>query len=206
MGAWTDIWNDRFRAEEYAYGEEPNVYLREKLETLEPGSILFAAEGEGRNAVYAARQGWKVAAFDISTEGKNKAMLLSQKNNVSIDYHLGRLEELPFSKEQFDAIALIYAHFPAKIKSDYHKAISPWLRKGGIIIFEAFSKNHLPYVEQNPNVGGPKDVDMLFSTEEIRADFQDYEIMELTESVIELNEGLYHNGKGSVIRFFGRKK
>ncbi len=206
MGAWTDIWNDRFRAEEYAYGEEPNVYLREKLETLKPGTILFAAEGEGRNAVYAAKQGWNVSAFDISVEGKNKATLLAQKNKVSIDYQLGRLEELPYSKGQFDAIALIYAHFPANIKSDYHKAISVWLRKGGYIIFEAFSKNHLPYVQQNPNVGGPKEIDMLFSMDEIRLDFPDFEILELSESVIELNEGLYHNGKGSVIRFLGRKK
>ena len=105
-----------------------------------------------------------------------------------------------------DRVLNIARHFPAKIKSDYHKAISPWLRKGGIIIFEAFSKNHLPYVEQNPNVGGPKELDMLFSIQEIRADFPDFEMLELTESVIELNEGLYHNGKGSVIRFFGRKK
>ncbi len=206
MGEWTEIWNDRFRAVEYAYGEEPNVYLREKLETLNPGSILFAAEGEGRNAVYATKQGWNVSAFDISIEGKNKAMLLAQKNNASIDYQLGRLDELPFVKEQFDAIVLIYAHFPAKIKSEYHKVIAAWLRKGGLIIFEAFSKNHLAYVQQDPNVGGPKELDMLFSIEEIRADFSDFEIIELTETVIELKEGLYHNGKGSVIRFYGRKK
>lgn len=36
MGEWTDIWNERFRAPEYAYGEEPNEYLREKLEGLKP--------------------------------------------------------------------------------------------------------------------------------------------------------------------------
>jgi SAM-dependent methyltransferase len=206
MGEWTDIWNERFRAPEYAYGEAPNEYLREKLDQLTPGKILFAAEGEGRNAVYAAQIGWNVIAFDISEEGRQKAIKLAEKNKVSIDYQVGRLDELSFSKDEFDAIALIYAHFPAKIKSVLHRSLATLVRPGGIIIFEAFSKNHLEYIKKNPNVGGPKEIDMLFSTDEIRSDFAGFEIMELTESVIELKEGLYHNGTGSVIRFMGRKK
>ena len=206
MGQWTEIWNERFRAKEYAYGEAPNEYLKEKLDNLAPGNILFAAEGEGRNAVYAAQKGWKVTAFDISEEGKAKALQLAEKNEVKINYLVGRLDELPFTEGQFDALALIYAHFPAKIKSEHHRALARLVRKGGMVIFEAFSKNHLPYVTQNPEVGGPKDLDMLFSTEEIRSDFADFEILELDEVVIELKEGLYHNGTGSVIRFLGRKK
>ena len=58
----------------------------------------------------------------------------------------------------------------------------------------------------NEKVGGPKDVESLFSIEEIKSDFPNYEFIELAEKVIELNEGLYHNGIGSVIRFLGRKK
>jgi hypothetical protein len=54
-------------------------------------------------------------------------------------------------------------------------------------------------------VGGPKDIDSLFSMEEIRADFPNYTIIELVEKDIELSEGLYHNGTGSVIRFVGVK-
>ena len=205
MGEWTDIWNERFRAPEYAYGEEPNEYLREKLEGLKPGKILFAAEGEGRNAVYAARLGWEVSAFDISEEGRQKAVKLAEKNKVTIDYKVGRLDELSFSKNEFDAIALIYAHFPAKIKSALHRSLTNLLKTGGIVLFEAFSKNHLEYVKKDPNVGGPKEIDMLFSIDEIRSDFAGFEILELNESVIELKEGLFHNGTGSVIRFMGMK-
>ena len=47
---------------------------------------------------------------------------------------------------------------------------------------------------------------MLFSSEEIKSDFENYEILELEEKIIHLNEGLLHNGQGSVIRFVGRKK
>ncbi len=203
---WVDRWNDRYRTEEFAYGEQPNNYLKEHLEKLNPGKILFPAEGEGRNAVFAAKLGWEVSAFDISLEGKNKALQLAENNQVSIDYQVGELETLNYKPEQFDALALIYAHFPAAIKSSYHKILSADLHKGGIVIFEAFSKNHLGYLAKNKNVGDPKEIDMLFSMEEIKSDFADFEIIILEENEIELSEGLFHNGQGSVIRFVGQKK
>jgi 2-polyprenyl-3-methyl-5-hydroxy-6-metoxy-1,4-benzoquinol methylase len=204
--SWTERWNERYRKEEFAYGKQPNHYLKEQLEKMDAGKILFPAEGEGRNAVFAARLGWRVSAFDISTEGKKKALLLAAANEVSIDYRVGELPALDYKKEEFDAIALIYAHFPAAIKSAYHQTLDRYLRKGGILIFEAFSKKHIDYLAQNEKVGGPKDRGMLFSTDEIKADFANYEIIELAEKEIELNEGLFHNGTGSVIRFTGRKK
>jgi len=204
--AWVDRWNDRYSTNEFAYGEQPNNYLKEQLTPLDTGTILFPAEGEGRNAVFAAKLGWKVSAFDISTEGKSKAVQLAIHNQVSIDYQVGELQDLNYKAGQFDAIALIYAHFPSSIKSIYHKTLSHYLCKGGLVIFEAFSKKHLHYIAANEKVGGPKEIDMLFSMEEIKADFGDYEIIVLEEKEIELNEGLFHNGLGSVIRFVGRKK
>jgi hypothetical protein len=210
MNNWTQRWDDRYSNEEFAYGEEPNNFFKEQIEKLNAGTILFPAvfpaEGEGRNAVYAAKLGLKVAAFDISEEGKNKALKLAAANNVSIDYQVGELETLNYQTEQFDAIALIYAHFPAEIKSSIHKTLDKYLRQNGIIIFEAFSKKHLEYLAINDKVGGPKDIESLFSIEEIKADFPNYEIIQLEETEIELNEGLFHNGKGSVIRFVGKKK
>lgn len=203
---WTERWNERYSKEEFAYGKQPNNYLKEQLEKLDPGKILFAAEGEGRNAVFAASLGWTVSAFDISTEGKKKAMQLAAANKVTIDYRVGELYALDYKNEEFDAIALIYAHFPAAIKSAYHKTLDNYLRKGGIVIFEAFSKKHSDYLARNEKIGGPKDSGMLFSTDEIKSDFSNYEIIELAEKKIELNEGLFHNGTGSVIRFVGRKK
>lgn len=203
---WLNKWNARYAQDEFAFGEQPNDYLKEQLEKLNAGTILFAAEGEGRNAIFAAKQGWKVSAFDISVEGQKKAFRLAEKNHVTIDYRVGELEKLNFQPGQFDAIALIYAHFPADIKSSLHKILDSYLHKNGVVIFEAFSKKHVDYLAKNPKVGGPTELAMLFSIEEIRSDFPDYEIVELIEKEIELNEGLYHNGKGSVIRFVGRKK
>ena len=196
-GEWLDRWNERFSKDEYAYGENPNNFLREQLEKLKPGTILFAAEGEGRNAVFAARQGWTVSAFDISVEGKNKALRLAKKNKIALDYQIGELQSLDFKPGQFDvALALIYAHFPPKIKSPYHRTLSGYLRKGGTVIFEAFSKKHLEYLDRNPKVGGPTDIAMLFSMDELRSDFPDYEIIRLEEKEIRIGRRRFSPGQG----------
>lgn len=202
----TKIWNKRYSEEDYAYGTEPNEFLREKLNDLKPKSILFPAEGEGRNAIYAATLGWKVDAFDISDEGKRKALKLAENKKVSIDYRVGNLQELGYEKEQFDTIALIFAHFPATVRMSLHSQLFSLLKSNGIIIFEGFSKKHLTYREKNPNVGGPEDIDQLFSEEELRNDFFDYDFLFFEETEVELSEGKYHNGIGNVIRFVAKKK
>lgn len=203
--SWTQRWDERYGSEEFAYGVEPNAYLKQQLEKLPPGAILFPAEGEGRNAVFAGKLGWKVSAFDISEEGKKKALRLAKARSVTIDYQVSDLPSLTYTPGQFDAIALIFAHFPAEIKSAAHKTLQKFLKPGGLVIFEAFSKRHLEYLAVNEKVGGPKDINQLFSLDEIKADFPNYEIIELVETEVELNEGHFHNGKGSVIQFVGRK-
>jgi len=201
-----DKWNERYANEAYAYGIAPNNYLAQCLPKFQIGKVLFAAEGEGRNAVYAAQQGWNVSAFDISEEGKKKADKLAAELNVSINYQVGDYKLMGFEKNQFDVIALIYAHFPASIKSSIHADLVEYLKPGGVVIFEAFGKNNLPLKQNNPSIGGPDDINMLFSTEELISDFQDFEILNLEEIEVELQEGLYHNGIGSVVRFLGIKK
>lgn len=198
-------WDERYAQEAYAYGEEPNEYLKERLAGLRPGTILLPADGEGRNSIYAATQGWTVHAFDLSTEGRWKALQLADKRGVEIDYRVGEMVTLGYRAAQFDAVALVYAHFPPAQRAGLHREINALLKPGGSIILEAFSKNHLPYRAKNPAVGGPPDRDTLFSIEEVQRDFPGFEVIELAEKEVELHEGLYHNGTGLVVRFTGRK-
>ncbi|MEI7587725.1 class I SAM-dependent methyltransferase [Runella sp.] len=199
-------WDERYAEPEFAYGKEPNEFFKTWLPNFEPGTILMPAEGEGRNGVFAARIGWNVTAFDLSIEGKSKALKLAQEHHVTLDYTVGDFEQLDLGPESFDAIGLIYAHFPGAMKSAFHHKLDGYLKPGGAIIFEAFSKRNLQLKQQNPKVGGPDDLNTLFSTAEIAADFHNYEILLLEEAEIELNEGKYHIGTGSVVRFVGRKK
>ena len=199
-------WDERYKSNEFAYGKLPNLFFKEWLLKLEPGAILMPADGEGRNGVFAATKGWKVTSFDLSIEGRGKAMKLAEECGVKLDYIVGDFDLLEFDGESFDAIGLVYAHFPGDKKQAFHRKLDSYLKPGGIIIFEAFSKNHIPYKQENPKVGGPDDLKMLYSKKEILADFGNYEILALTENEVLLEEGALHNGKGAVIRFVGLKK
>jgi SAM-dependent methyltransferase len=203
---YKNMWDDRYKESEFAYGKEPNLFFAEWLQKFEPKSILMPADGEGRNGVFAAQLGWEVTSFDLSEEGKSKTLELAKEMQVSLDYIVGDLEQLEFEKESLDAIGLIYAHFAAEKKSILHKKLNEYLKPGGIVIFEAFGKKHIDFNKLNPKVGGPKDINMLFSLAEIKADFENYEIVVLEEKEIILDEGKCHIGKGSVIRFVGVKK
>jgi len=198
-------WDERYSREEFAYGEEPNGFFKEQLQSLPAGKILLPADGEGRNGVYAAQRGWQVSCADLSTEGKKKALALAAARQVTISYEVGDLDEMEFEVASFDVIALIYAHFPAAIKSKLQQKLTNYLKPGGLVIFEAFSKSHLPLRKADPKVGGPMDIDMLFSLDELKIDFQGLEIILLEEAEVTLNEGAFHNGESSVIRFVGRK-
>jgi hypothetical protein len=199
------MWNERYAMPDYAYGKAPNEYLKQCLPEWPIGKILFPAEGEGRNAVFAAALGWQVSAFDISEAGQLKAFQFAKEKQVKIDYQVGHFPELGYHPQSFDAVGLIYAHFPPSIRSEFYILIDQLLKPGGWVVFEAFSNNHSEYVLKNPKVGGPKDISMLYNQDDLTRYFPDYEIIELSEQEVCLNEGLFHVGLGSVIRFRGRK-
>ena len=200
-----EFWNERYASQDYVYGIEPNEFFASQLPGLKIGKILFPAEGEGRNAVFAAKLGWDVAAFDQSEEGKKKADSLANSQQVAIDYQVADLNEVAYPAESFDALVLIFAHFPAHLRRGFHRKLISFLKPSGILILEGFSKEHLKFNAVNPKAGGPKELSMLFSKDELTSDFEGMEIMSLEEKEVELQEGLYHVGKSAVIRLSSRK-
>lgn len=192
-----DFWDQRYAESEFAYGKEGNVFLKEQLQKLSAKSILLPADGQGRNACMAALMGLEVTAFDYSKSGKERAEALAKELNVSINFECCAAEDFK-TDQQFDVLALIYAHLPER--ATFHQNMLQFLKPGGIILLEAFSKEQL-----GKTSGGPKAAPMLFSKEELEADFATCSKIEITETETILNEGQYHEGLASVIRLIGTK-
>lgn len=194
------FWNERYREKEYAYGIAPNTFLKEYLATATPGSALFVAEGEGRNAVYAASQAWQVSAFDSSEEAEKKALQLADEKEQTISYQVADALKVQYPKESFDLVVLIFAHFPSAVRQRIHQQLLSFLKPGGILLLEAF------HVSQLGNAsGGPKDIDMLYTQEIIQQDFNSLSIHTLEHCRVDLDEGPYHQGAAEVLRFIGKK-
>ena len=196
-----EFWNERYAETQYVYGEKPNDYLKEQLLKLPAGKILFPCEGEGRNAVFAAANHWDTFACDFSESGREKAMALAHKNGVSITYDICDILEYQTSNNSFDAIALVFAHFPENIRRKVHHKLLDMLKPGGVIILIGFNKKQL-----GKSSGGPKLLEMLFDQEMLREDFEKCEIEALEEKNVLLSEGHYHQGEAEIIRGIFRKK
>lgn len=200
------FWDQRYGQEEYVYGTEPNEFYKSWIDRLTPGNALFAAEGEGRNAVYAAQLGWHVLAIDQSEVGKKKAINLAALKQVEIEYVVGDLELIDLSERKFDLIVLVYAHLSDTNRRVVHQKLMRLLNPGGHVILEAFSQQHPPYQILNPTVGGPRELSYLYTEFEIVSDFSELKPVYRSTEVIELSEGPFHLGKGSVVRFVGKKE
>lgn len=116
------LWNNRYSENEIVYGDQPNRFFKKFIDDHVPGKILLPAEGEGRNAVYAASKGWEVDAFDFSEEARKKAIALSAKKNVHLNYWRQEIENFN-AKEKYDAVGLIYVHLPKDIRQNFHRQV-----------------------------------------------------------------------------------
>lgn len=200
-----NFWDERFANNKSVYGEEPNQFFKKQLSKLAAGTILLPAEGEGRNAIFAAKCGWDVSAFDTSKVGRENALKRAGQEGVTVDYKIMDAMELDYPENSFDSIGLIFSHFPSKIRSTFHKRLIDSLKVGGHIILEGFSKKHLQFSKENPKAGGPRNIDMLFDTESILDDFSFLETVLIEEKIVHLSEGEFHQGESYVVRFVGRK-
>lgn len=195
------FWDERYSAEQYIYGIEPNQFFKEQIDKiLTPGRLILPGEGEGRNAVYAAKQGWQVNAFDQSQIAMEKALKLADRNKVKINYSVADLLYFVPIKNYFDAAAIIFIHFNQDDRKSFHQKIIDSLKPGGILILESFSKNQF-----GKTSGGPQDLSLLYSIEELMSDFKSMRTIIFDEKNITLNEGEKHTGEASVIRFVGEK-
>ena len=200
------FWDERYAQEKYVYGTTPNNFFEQNITKITPnGKLLFPAEGEGRNAVFAAQQGFEVTAFDISKQGREKALLLAKSKSVTLNYKLGKLENLEMEENYYDAVVLIFAHFPPDVRLAYHKKAQQLLKKGGLIVLEAFHKNNLIQKQQYPNIGGPGNQEMLYTKETLAKDFKGMEMVTLSEELVPLAEGDFHKGIGAVVRCIAHK-
>lgn len=195
-----EFWNERFGQEAYVYGTEPNVFFKQKLAELAPGKLLIPGAGEGRDAVYAAKSGWDVRAFDLSEAGKQKAEKLALQAGVTITYDILDAADYRGEPGQYDALAIVFFHLPATLREQVYPVFFKSLKPGGVVMMQLFHQSQLGRAS-----GGPKDTDMLYLPEFATTDFPGIEIKQLEVATEVLDEGSYHAGEAIVTSLYGIK-
>jgi hypothetical protein len=196
-----NFWDKRFSESGYTYGLEPNAFLREQAVRLAPASqILVPGDGEGRNGVWLAQQRHAVTSVDSSEVGLQKARSLAESRGVPLATQCVDLADWAPEANSLDAVVLIYTHLPAVIRRKAHRALAQGLRADGWLILEAFHPEQLAHTS-----GGPKDVDMLYTPEQLDTDFAGLLTrVESWHGETCLAEGPGHQGIAHVTRWVGQ--
>jgi 2-polyprenyl-3-methyl-5-hydroxy-6-metoxy-1,4-benzoquinol methylase len=201
-------WDARFDKADYHFGREPADFLAAQQSRIaeylaaNPGATALAvSDGEGRNSVWLARQGLKVAAFDISPVGVAKARKLAADAGVSVDYRIEDINAFDWDAAQYDVVAVIFIQYAspperARIFAGIQRALKP----GGLAIIQGYGLRQLEY-----KTGGPGKAETLYSVDLMRTSFAALEPLLLAEHDAVVNEGPGHSGMSALVDFVGRR-
>jgi len=198
-----ETWNRRFQGDDFLFGTEPNAWLRRHA-ALWPqgGRILSVADGEGRNSVWLAQQGFVVDAFDIAEIGVAKARRLAERSGVHVNFTVADCDGFGWRPSYYDGVAAIFIQFadPA-LRERLFARIVESLKPGGVLVLQGYTPKQLEY-----RTGGPPFVSHLYTRELLRTAFDALDIVELEEYEDVLTEGTGHNGRSALIGMVARRR
>lgn len=111
----------------------PSSLVLESTASLKPGAALDVGMGNGRNAIYLARKGWKVTGIDLSAAAVKQAQQEAAKLKVDFDARAADVEKMDLGRERYDLIVCMYVHMVAVRNA---KKFIDALKPGGLLIVE----------------------------------------------------------------------
>ncbi len=196
------MWNERYDKPGFVFGTEPSQFLRKHKGWLKQGDrALAVADGEGRNSVYLAEQGLTVTAMDSSIIGLKKAKRLSGMRGVDVDFLRADLESWDWQAARFDIVVAIFIQFAEpSFRAKIFDGIECTLKPGGVLMLHGYTPSQVGY-----GTGGPPNPDHLYTRAMLESRFGAWDIAELREYEMDLQEGTGHSGRSALIDLIARK-
>ena len=192
------MWDARYSEPGFAYGREPNDFLREMADRIPPGPVLCIAEGEGRNAIFLAKRGHEVTAVDASIAGLEKLARWAAEERLTVRTVHADLADYVIEEGAFAGIVSIWAHLPPELRRRVHRQAVAGLRPGGVLVLEAYRPEQLRL-----KTGGPPVADMMMTLPDLRAELRGLDLAIARELTREVHEGKYHEGTSAVVQILG---
>ncbi|MCL1594733.1 MAG: class I SAM-dependent methyltransferase [Actinomycetia bacterium] len=169
----SEMWDDRYKGSDLVWSAEPNIFLPPLVEGVTAGSALDVACGEGRNAIWLARQSWAVTATDFSPVGIDKARELA--GDTQVDWVVA--DATTYEPDTtFDLVMIFYLHLPEdQIAAAFERAVAA-VAPGGTLFAVGHALSNL-----TDGYGGPPIPEILWSKERIDPYVDGLDIIELGE-------------------------
>jgi len=186
------IYEEEYKTQDYYWGTEPNDACYQVLQLMPPTKRLKLLDigcGEGKDAVFFARNGYEVSAFDVSDAGIEKTRSLAEKTGVHV--HVFKADILDFRLDtHYDIIfSSGVLHY---IKPEYRKEIfdnyKQFTNENGIHVFNVFVNKPFiaPPPEKEPNA-------YKWHSGELLTHYRDWLMKDSSEIVFDCNSsGIPH--------------
>lgn len=186
------IYEEEYKISEYYWGITPSKMCLKVLDLLPPNrhiKLLDIGCGEGKDAVFFARNGYDVTAFDISDVGIEKAKRLA--NSVDVNINFFKADILDFRLDTyFDIIfssgVLHYIH--PELRNEIFNNYKQFTNANGLNVFNVFVKK--PFIPQAPE---RETSSFKWISGELFTHYHDWNIQECSEVIFDCNSsGIPH--------------
>lgn len=185
-----EMWNRVLTSDEPRFNTEPNAFLVRMIQGREPGRALDVGMGQGRNAIWLAREGWQVSGFDPADKAVALANELAAKAGVTITTATVGSEEFNWGSERWDLVVLSYVSV-----REWVETIERSLRPGGLIVLEAFHED----ATKKGSIGRG----VVWRTNELLETFSGFRILRYEDEVADADFG---KGETRVVRLLAMKE
>ena len=173
-------WNARYDTSELIWKGEPNQFLPLEVADLAPGTALDLACGEGRNAVWLAKQGWIATGVDFSDVGVEKGRTLAAENGVEATWVVADVTTWEPPANGYDLVAVFYLQLAAEERRASMITAVRALGVGGTLVLVGHDLLNL-----TEGYGGPQNPSFLLTAEDIIDDLTAAEVLLDVELVTE---------------------
>lgn len=200
----SDIWDTRYAQFEAAFGTEPNDFLTTVWRHIPraAGPVVCIGDGQGRNGVFLAEQGFEVISVDLSPVGVSHATRLAAERGVAVTGVVADLADWQ-PPATCAAIVSIFCHMPSEVRARAYPRLTDALADGGVWIMESYTPDQL-----GRGTGGPPVADMMHDSTTITSELTEaggLETVVLDELVRPVVEGPLHTGDAAVVQYVGRR-
>lgn len=187
-------WDRKYSETGLLWSAEPNRFVVAELAGLPPGRALDLACGEGRNAIWLAELGWRVAAVDFSEIAIAKGRERAARLGLDIDFVCADLLDYEPEPDAYDLVLVLYLQIPAGERRLVLSRAADALAPGAIFLLVGHDSTNLTH-----GVGGPSEPSVLYTPDDIVAELGGLEI-EKAERVLRDVEGAERPAIDALVR------
>ena len=184
-------YEQRYQGEEYYWGIRPNRLCYDILQLkppVRPCRVLDIGCGEGKDAVFLARNGYRVSAFDIADAGLAKADRLAEYHGTAVEFF--KADILDFQPEGMYDIVFssgVFHYLPPEKRNEVIGRLKEHTAPHGLHVINVFVEK--PFIAPPPDTEAAETSHPAWKSGELFMHYHDWLLHKTEEMIFDCKSG-----------------